>query len=287
MKNYRITLPINIIKILETDQSYFNFDVKNELYSRIIKNYYNKFPINRKRINKIEKVLKNKISSKHLDAVVKELIEIDIKPARLKRGIKTDRISFKVTNNTSKHVEKLEEILLKYDFESMIYILREIFISYANLRLLDKEKIVLQDEISELKIAISKQFETKIKYKGKVMIIYPYLLTNPIDDFSSYLLAEDIEDPGKIKALKLSEIKIKMVDEFESFTISPNKEIALNKYRTKEISIFNSKNAEEFLKVLEANDLGYALPYLLDEARNNHDEKIDLSKNVSTKKQQS
>ncbi len=273
--NIRITIPMRVSNALKSDKKYFELDSMNDLYSRIIKNYYDSFPINKKRINEISNLLKNKVTQSDLKKLVRDIANIDLQPTRILKNNVTDRISLKVTKATYHIVDQLNDIAIEYSYSSLVSILRDMFTSYSNLRLLDREKIVLKDEIADINYAISKQFEMQINYKDKNMKIYPYILTTPIDDYSQFLIAEDLNSE-KIRILKISKIKSAYVNEYKTFSISSQKELLLDEYRKNELTVFNSVFAQNLKKSLEISDGESVLPYLLDEARNYHDDKISL-----------
>jgi hypothetical protein len=103
----------------------------------------------------------------------------------------------------------------------------------------------------------------------------------PVDDFSRYLIAEHIND-GKLKILKLSDIKIVLVDEYRVFSITPSIENTLKDYRTNKTSVFNSETAKLIKKNLELNNFDCVFPYLIDEARNFTEDKIDLTSTIKS-----
>lgn len=277
--NIRITIPTETFKILASDREYFNLASMNDLYCRVIKNYYRDFPINHRKIEKMFIILKDKISSKDLNMVIKQIVNIDIKPSRLSRGLKTSLISLRITNEIRYIVDALDKMTLKYDFPSLVSILREILISYSNLRLAEKEKIVLNQEIADMEHAISKQFECVIQYHGKKMEIQPYMFITPVDDFSKYLVAKHMEI-DQIKILKLSDIKDISIDELRFFTIDHKLENELNKFKNGKTTVFNSETVKAIKAYLKSSNIEDVFPYLLDEARNYNDEKVDLVSKV-------
>lgn len=263
---YKPTIPKEILNSLKIIQKQYNIKSTNHLLNLIVSNMYSTYPINRDRIDKLYSVLESSVPSNKLVETVKQVITIDINTDRLSRDVETERINYKATSLSESIIKDFDLIVYKYNLPSVNVIIREILMKFHTLTSLQKEEILYKKEINEIKEAIKHRHRINMVYNNEQITIKPYKIFEPFDDFSYYLIADDVTNV-KGRLIRICKIKEMHTDRYERFNITEKMKNKLDEYNNVKMSVFNNKFAILIKKAMEESEFPGLFKYLIDDSR--------------------
>jgi len=183
----RFNLPNEVYNTLKYDTHLFEYKSLNALMNKVTKNYLSTYLKSTLNAEVIHNIL-----NKHLLDISKD------KSIQIYNDI-SRKIMINPLNDSMKSISFLETMVSKkvleseFSTESIEYnypksiIIRDMLISYANSSLIEREKIIFKDIISDLKKAINKSLMMTIKTSDKRREIQPYAIKSIFTDYGLLL----------------------------------------------------------------------------------------------------
>lgn len=211
----KITLPISTYEILLKDCENFEFiksdrELNRNLFiNTLIINFYEEFSLDEetfhdellKSIDLIPEQLKDDTFEKIIKAIEKRSKSND-------KSDKTITFSFKPTKLSSKAIEYINNVLIKYESISSYY--RRLFNSYAHKPQNEREKIIFKENYNLLLKSINKNVQVCLSLKSGS--IYNNVSVSSIssskDELYNYVLIQDENKPRTFRLAKINNVSL-------------------------------------------------------------------------------
>lgn len=234
-------------QILYGDYLYFNKRSVNALINDIIKQYNVDFQ--KKQIKKyqdIQSILKtSKSAISDIDSLTSLILTLDLKEGNETLGKKIKPIKIHINYRYEQYFINLEQVLYKYNNNiGFAEIIRYLIIQYTKLSRSEREAILYQENIDNIKQAIKQNNTTKMHLtSGEVIIFNPHEIINPLDDEGNYIFGEEDQNA---QAIALHTIKhITILDKkqnISSASLEILKQLKNLKFNYQKLSQFASKD---------------------------------------------
>jgi len=242
----------------------------NDLYNRIIANHTKNFPLNKDKFEAMTSILQNNFSGGNISYALEDFIRLEFKNSKHQKDVPQEVVRIKIQKDNRETISFLQTDVCKITNIRLSTLIRELFISFSELRIKDKEVILYSKKMESLEYAIKNKYELSITYKSVPMIIQPYLITTPIDDFSHFVIANtvpNVENQLELPILKLTELEIVHTHRYRPFFITHPIEEKIETLETMGATIYNKGEAAAIKKAFSHKGYGFAIPYILEDLR--------------------